>query len=123
MALENVDGLPNQNIRIHTEAVRKRFEQVPQGGRDKGSHSDRLNPDEPSGTILIGSSAGGGRPHIHPYEPRVLTVREAARLQSFPDWYEICGTSTEKYRQIGNAVPPLMAYELLRNIRSVLEEN
>jgi len=121
-ALENIDGIPNHDIREHTEDVKKRFEAVPPGGRDKGSHSDRLDPDIPSGTVLIGSSAGGGRPHIHPYEPRVLTVREAARLQSFPDWYEFCGSSTEQYRQVGNAVPPLMAYELLSKIRKVLEE-
>lgn len=120
-ALENVEGLPNHDIREHTEDVRKRFEAVPPGGRDKGSHSDRLDPNIPSGTVLIGSSAGGGRPHIHPYEPRVLTVREAARLQSFPDWYEFCGSSTEQYRQVGNAVPPLMAYELLSQVRKVLE--
>lgn len=121
MALDNVDGLANQVIRIHTEKVKQRFANVPQGGRDAGSHSDRLDPELPAGTILIGSSAGGGRPHIHPYEPRVLTVREAARLQSFPDWYEFCGSSTEQYRQVGNAVCPLMAYELLKNVRKVLE--
>lgn len=120
-ALEDLDGVPNHDIREHTEDVRKRFSEVAPGGRDKGSHSDRLDPEVPSGTVLIGSSAGGGRPHIHPTEPRVLTVREAARLQSFPDWYEFCGTSTEQYRQVGNAVPPLMAYELLSKVRKVLE--
>ena len=120
-ALEDVEGVPNHSIRQHTDAVRERFAQVPPGGRDRGSHSDRLDPELPSGTVLIGSSAGGGRPHIHPYEPRVLTVREAARIQSFPDWYEFCGSSTEQYRQVGNAVPPLMAYELLRRIRMTLE--
>ncbi len=120
-ALEAVDGLPNHEIRVHTEAVRKRFEAVPQGGRDRGSYSDKLNPDLPSGTVLIGSSAGGARPHIHPYEPRALTVRETARLQSFPDWYRFCGSRTEQYRQVGNAVPPLLAYELLSCVRRVLE--
>ena len=121
-ALERVDGLPNQEIRIHTEAVRKRFEAVPQGGRDRGSYSDRLKPDMPSGTVLIGSSAGGARPFIHPFEPRALTVRETARLQSFPDWYVFSGSRTEQYRQVGNAVPPLLAYELLSTVRKVLEE-
>lgn len=120
-ALEEVDGLPNQEIRIHTEAVRKRFEAVPQGGRDRGSYSDKLRPDLPSGTVLIGSSAGGARPFIHPYEPRALTVRETARLQSFPDWYKFCGSRTEQYRQVGNAVPPLLAYEILSSVRQVLE--
>lgn len=121
MALESVDGVANHDIRIHTDRVRERFAQVPQGGRDSGSHSDRLDPKLPSGTVLIGSSAGGGRPHIHPYEPRVLTVREAARIQSFPDWYEFCGSTTEQYRQVGNAVPPLMAYELLSCVKRILE--
>ena len=120
-ALESVDGLPNQEIRVHTDAVRKRFEAVPQGGRDRGSYSDRLRPDMPSGTVMIGSSAGGARPFIHPYEPRALTVRETARLQSFPDWYEFSGSRTEQYRQVGNAVPPLLAYEILSAIRKVLE--
>lgn len=120
-ALENVVGLPNQDIRVHTPAVRERFDAVPQGGRDRGSYSDRLKADAPSGTVLIGSSAGGARPHIHPFEPRVLTVREAARLQSFPDWYEFCGSRTEQYRQVGNAVPPLMAFEVLSAIKKVLE--
>jgi len=121
MALEMVEDLPNHIVRVHTAKVRERFAAVPQGGRDKGSYSDRLTPDLPSGTILVGSSVGGGRPHIHPDEPRALTIREAARLQSFPDWYEFCGTSTAQYRQVGNAVPPLLAYELLTKIRQVLE--
>lgn len=120
-ALENVEGLPNQEIRVHTERVKARFAALPQGGRDRGSYSDRLKADEPSGTVLIGSSAGGARPHIHPFDPRVLTVREAARLQSFPDWYEFTGSRTEQYRQVGNAVPPLLAYELLISIKRVLE--
>jgi DNA (cytosine-5)-methyltransferase 1 len=120
-ALESVDGLPNHVIRVHTDTVRKRFEAVPQGGRDRGSYSDRLRPDMPSGTVMIGSSAGGARPFIHPYEPRALTVRETARLQSFPDWYVFSGTRTEQYRQVGNAVPPLLAYEILLAIKKVLE--
>jgi len=122
MALDGVEGLPNHEIRVHTDNVRKRFAALAQGERDRGSYSDKLKPEEPSGTVLIGSSAGGARPHIHPYEPRVLTVREAARLQSFPDWYEFCGSRTEQYRQVGNAVPPLLAFEVISAIRSVLEE-
>ena len=121
-ALEGVEHLPNHEIRIHTEAVRKRFERLPQGKRDRGSYCDRIDPSKPSHTVLIGSSAGGARPHVHPTEPRVLTVRECARLQSFPDWYEITGSRTEQYRQVGNAVPPLLAFEVLNQVKKVLDD-
>ncbi|PSR21931.1 MAG: hypothetical protein C7B47_17000 [Sulfobacillus thermosulfidooxidans] len=119
-ALEDVDGLPNHKIRNHGERVRQRYALVPPGGRDRIDHTDRIDPLRPSGTILVGSAAGGGRPHIHPYEPRVITVREAARLQGFPDWYVFHGTSTAQYRQVGNAVPPLMAYEIGKKIIDAL---
>lgn len=120
-ALEHVDGIANQVVRIHGPRVTERYRNIPQGSRDHTDHTDRIDPEVPSGTVLVGSSAGGGRPHIHPYEPRVITVREAARLQSFPDWYEFCGSTTEQYRQVGNAVPTLMAYEILKVVRRVLE--
>lgn len=121
-ALEDVDGLPNHIIRPHGARVSQRYAAIPQGGRDKTDHTDRIDPTRPSRTVLVGSSAGGGRPHIHPYEHRVITVREAARLQSFPDWYVFCGPSTAQYRQTGNAVPPLLAYEVGRKISQSLEQ-
>lgn len=119
-ALEEVDGLPNHDIRIHGERVRGRYERIAQGERDATDHTDRIHADRPSRTVLVGSSAGGGRPHIHPHEPRVITVREGARLQSFPDWYEFKGPGTSQYRQIGNAVPPLLAYEVGKKIAEAL---
>ncbi len=121
-ALEEVEGLPNHLIRIHGEAVSRRYANILPGDRDRTDHTDRIDPNRPSGTVLVGSSAGGGRPHIHPHRDRVITVREAARLQSFPDWYEFCGTSTAQYRQVGNAVPPLMAYEVGKKIIEALQE-
>jgi DNA (cytosine-5)-methyltransferase 1 len=120
-ALENVEGLPNHKIRQHGNQVKNRYKKIPQGGRDIIDHTDRINPIKPSGTVLVGSSAGGGRPHIHPFEPRVITVREAARLQSFPDWYIFYGSTTDQYRQVGNAVPPLLAYEIGKQIGSVID--
>lgn len=111
-ALEEVKDLPNHDIRLHGAKVQERYSKIAQGQRDKTDHTDRINPTRPSRTVLVGSSAGGGRPHIHPFEHRVITVREAARLQSFPDWYVFQGTNTAQYRQIGNAVPPLLAYEI-----------
>jgi DNA (cytosine-5)-methyltransferase 1 len=121
LALENVDGLHNHDIRIHGDRVRSRYEKIPPGGRDKVDHTDRIEPEKPSGTVLVGSKSGGGRPHIHPYIPRHITVREAARLQSFPDWYKLLGTSTAQYRQIGNAVPPLLAFAVGESIRHTLK--
>jgi DNA (cytosine-5)-methyltransferase 1 len=120
-ALVEVEGLPNHIIRKHGEAVLQRYSIIAPGDRDRTDHTDRISPEKPSGTVLVGSSAGGGRPHIHPIEPRVITVREAARLQSFPDWYVFQGASTAQYRQVGNAVPPLMAYEVGKKIAEALE--
>ena len=121
-ALQGVEGLPNHRIRPHGARVRGRYATVLQGSRDSTDHSDRIHPDLPSGTVLVGSAAGGGRPHIHPIEHRVLSVREAARLQSFPDWYVFHGTNTSQYRQVGNAVPPLLAYEVGKEIANALSE-
>lgn len=123
LALENVDGLPNHDIRIHGDRVRSRYENIHPGGRDKVDHTDRIDPKRPSGTVIVGSKAGGGRPHIHPYFPRHITVREAARLQSFPDWYKFLGTSTAQYRQVGNAVPPILALAIGKSIKQALQTN
>jgi len=122
LALESVAGLPNHDIREHGERVAGRYRIIKPGQRDRTDHTDRIDPDRPSGTVLVGSGAGGGRPHIHPLEPRVITVREAARLQSFPDWYVFKGGSTAQYRQVGNAVPPLLAYEVGKRIAAALND-
>jgi DNA (cytosine-5)-methyltransferase 1 len=50
-----------------------------------------------------------------------LSIREAARLQSFPDWFEFQGSETSQFNQIGNAVPPLMAYEIANSFRTYLD--
>jgi DNA (cytosine-5)-methyltransferase 1 len=62
-------------------------------------------------------------PHIHPEAPRHITAREAARLQSFPDWYIFQGKQTAQYRQVGNAVPPLLAYAVGQSIRKALNSS
>ncbi|HKR05452.1 MAG TPA: DNA cytosine methyltransferase [Bacteroidia bacterium] len=122
-ALEKAEGLPNHEKRIHGDRVAKRYSVIPQGDRDKIDRTDRINSALPSGTVLVGSKAGGGRPFIHPKEPRHITVREAARLQSFPDWYVFKNTGTWQYRAVGNAVPPLLAKLIAEQIAASLQKS
>jgi DNA (cytosine-5)-methyltransferase 1 len=68
----------------------------------------RLSPDEPSKAI----TGGALRDFLHPSEDRMLTLRECARLQTFPDDWEFVGSKAEKMQLIGNAVPPLLAYRI-----------
>jgi DNA (cytosine-5)-methyltransferase 1 len=117
-----MDGLPNHIKREHGSRVRARYLKLKPGKRDKIDHTDRLEWDQPSGTVLVGSSEGGGRPHIHPEEPRVITVREAARLQTFPDDWVFAGTSTAQYRLTGNAVPVSLAKAVGDSLRTELDK-
>jgi len=111
----------------HSEAVRERFEHTPPGDTEQVSHFHRLHPDEPANTIRAGTGPERGsymapRP-IHYREPRCITVREAARLQSFPDWFQFHPTNWHGFRQVGNAVPPLVAKALGDACRQSLEED
>lgn len=72
----------------------------------------KLHIDQPSLTITSAAT----REFIHPLENRPLTIRECARIQTFPDWFNFSGNSADKIRQIGNAIPPLLAEQFALHI-------
>lgn len=84
-----------------------------------------LHLDRPARTVtcrnLGGATADMHRLKMRSGKRRMLTVREGARLQSFPDWFEFAGTEYERCEQIGNAVPPLLGLAVARQVRKVLE--
>ncbi|MCL2350133.1 MAG: DNA cytosine methyltransferase, partial [Defluviitaleaceae bacterium] len=80
----------------------------------------RLSMDEPSLTVLTSPSQKQTE-RCHPLEPRPFTTRENARIQGFPDDWEFCGSTSAQYKQIGNAVPVPLAYEVAKTIYEGLE--
>jgi len=79
----------------------------------------RLHPEGLASTILTKCDPHWGA-FIHPDQERAITVREAARLQSFPDRFVFLGSRVDQYRQVGNAVLPLLARAVARTIRTML---
>lgn len=96
---------------IPTSIPSKRLEQIRStGGRT--TLYGRLRWDAPSYTVTTYFNRPGNGCYIHPDENRVLTSWEAARLQSFPDSFAFSGSKGSRTKQIGNAVPPILAYAL-----------
>lgn len=77
----------------------------------------RLNPDEPSGTVVNVRKSMW----IHPTLNRAISVREAARLQSFPDRFVFRGSKDSQYQQVGNAVPPFLAKAIAKHLLDTIE--
>lgn len=122
----------NNSVSKNSELVLKRYEHIPQGGnwqdipkRMMKSYEDasrchtgiyhRLDESKPA--VVIGNYRKNML--VHPTQNRGLSVREAARLQSFPDDFKFCGLLGNQQQQVGNAVPPLLAKEVFKNIVSI----
>ncbi|MGB3514411.1 MAG: DNA cytosine methyltransferase [Microcoleaceae cyanobacterium] len=97
----------------HTPKSVERFLATPPGKIEQVSHFYKLHPEGICNTLRAGTPSSRGaytspRP-IHPFTPRCITVREAARLHSYPDWFRFHVTKWHGFRQVGNSVPPLLA--------------
>jgi DNA (cytosine-5)-methyltransferase 1 len=115
-------GLLTSSMRtIHTDLSKKRFLETQFGDTEPISRFHKLDPKGVCNTIRAGTASDHGaftspRP-IHPYSPRCITVREAARLHSYPDWFRFHVTKWHGFRQIGNSVPPLLARAVASKVR------
>jgi DNA (cytosine-5)-methyltransferase 1 len=109
-----VSSLPNHTGRVHSDRIIERYAGMKPGERDRHTRINKLDLTRPSFTIIVGSDNGGGKGHIHPLEPREVTPRESARIQTFPDWLAFSGKGRHAIRQVGNAVPPLLAASIGR---------
>lgn len=107
-------GLPNTETRMHNAESIERYMRLGYGQRDALGRVDRLNPTLPSKTVIAGGTKGGGRSHLHPEIPRTLSVRECARLQTFPDDFIFEGATARQFTQVGNAVPPVLAAQVAK---------
>ena len=125
----NSELVHNHIAANHSEKVQRIIALVPAGGNYKDLPDEFRNtrnfhvawtrfPDNaPAPTIDTGH-----RHHFHYKYNRVPTVRECARIQSFPDDFVFFGNKTQQFRQVGNAVPPLMAEAIAKQIAKLLEE-
>lgn len=105
---------------VHTPLSRKRFSETSFGKTEPISRFLKLDPEGICNTLRAGTASDRGaftspRP-VHPYSPRCITNREAARLHSYPDWFRFHVTKWHGFRQIGNSVPPLLAQAIAAEI-------
>lgn len=136
-ALRNAEVLRNHIVTKTTDTAMERFRALKQGqnfhaldeslkmntytdaARTQNTIYLRLNYDEPSGTVVNVRKSMW----IHPTQDRAISVREAARLQTFPDSFVFCGSKDKQYQQVGNAVPPIMAKSIAKKLAKILKDN
>lgn len=136
-ALRNAEVLRNHIVTKTTDIAMERFHALKQGqnfhaldeslkmntytdaARTQNTIYLRLNYDEPSGTVVNVRKSMW----IHPTLDRAISVREAARLQTFPDSFVFCGSKDKQYQQVGNAVPPIMAKSIAKKLAKILKDN
>ena len=136
-ALRNAEVLRNHIVTKTTDIAMERFRALKQGqnfhaldeslkmntytdaARTQNTIYLRFNYDEPSGTVVNVRKSMW----IHPTLDRAISVREAARLQTFPDSFVFCGSKDKQYQQVGNAVPPIMAKSIAKKLAKILKDN
>jgi DNA (cytosine-5)-methyltransferase 1 len=122
-SLRALDGtFTSHRITQHKADIEKRFASVPQGSVDPIGRHPRLHWDRQCPTLRAGTGSDLGsyqavRP-LHPDNPRVITVREAARLQGFPDSHRFHSTVWHSFRMIGNSVSPVIAQAIFSVVRA-----
>lgn len=105
-------------VNVPSKRIQQIRESYARGLGSRSTYYGRLLPDKPAYTINTYFNRPGNGCHIHYSQERVLSQREAARLQSFPDSYTFYGAQGSINNQIGNAVPPLLSYQIAKNITS-----
>lgn len=112
---------------VHSPVSQKRFSQTSFGESEAISRFLKLDPNGVCNTLRAGTASDRGaftspRP-IHPYRPRCITVREAARLHSYPDWFRFHSTKWHGFRQVGNSVPPLLGKAVAESVLKAIGQN
>ena len=136
-ALRDADVLKNHIITNTREIAMERFRALKQGqnfhalddalktntytdiSRTQGTIYLRLDYDAPSGTVVNVRKSMW----VHPTLDRAISVREAARLQTFPDSFVFCGSKDKQYQQVGNAVPTIMAKAIAKKLATQLKKS
>ncbi|NJR76874.1 MAG: DNA cytosine methyltransferase [Scytonema sp. CRU_2_7] len=106
----------------HTPATQQKYGDTIPGEKEPTTWAKRLSADGFSPTLRAGSGNRTAARPIHYQYARVITVREAARLHSFPDWFDFGTSKLAAHKAIGNSVPPMLAYAIASQISAHLEE-